>query len=592
MAKKTQHSGKKIPPALRTVRYLRPYWYLIGAATIGGILKLTLPLLLPQVLKYFTDVVLAPDSPFTASQKLAEIYRHMILLLCFFVFVNIPAAYIREISSLRVSNHVMHTMRCQLYQHLLTMASSFHETHKSGQLATRISSDIEQVQDFIWNVATNIWIDALILVVYISLMASIHLPLTVLSCALLPISIFFTKKIQNQIRKSGRQRQEIVSALSGYFQEHMAGFSLIRLFHFEQQETQKFKTLSSQLFFTTQRQDTFSSLGVAVTASFYLIIQTIILCLSSVSIVKGEMTIGDMIVFHSYLGCMLTPLNRFAQLNTVYAKSMAGLERVYEILDTPPDVEEAANALVISEKEPFILEFRNVSFSYPLDPRKKALDHISFSVKEGQTIALAGRSGCGKTTIAHLIARLYDPLEGEILINGQIIRKYSLASLYQQISMVFQDAIFFTGTIADNLKCAKLDATIDELTAAAKAANAYEFIMTMPQKWNTLLGERGTGLSGGQKQRLAIARIFLRNPKFLILDEATSALDSQSESLVQEAIRRLMAGRTSIIIAHRLSAIEHADQILVMDNGRITEQGTHSQLIRQKWGYAHLYQTQ
>ena len=158
--------------------------------------------------------------------------------------------------------------------------------------------------------------------------------------------------------------------------------------------------------------------------------------------------------------------------------------------------------------------------------------------------------------------------------------------------MVFQDAIFFSGTIADNLKCAKLDATIDELTAAAKAANAYEFIMTMPQKWNTLLGERGTGLSGGQKQRLAIARIFLRNPKFLILDEATSALDSQSESLVQEAIRRLMAGRTSIIIAHRLSAIEHADQILVMDNGRITEQGTHSQLIRQKWGYAHLYQTQ
>ncbi len=585
-------SQKKQSAALRTIMYIKPHWYLILVSTIAGVLKLTLPLILPQVMKYFTDELLPAPSPLTASQKIQEIYKWLFILLFLFLFIYIPAAFLREAGSQEVSNRIMHTMRCQLYDHLQIMSARFHQKNKSGSLVTRINSDVEQIHGFIWSVATNVWIDSIILVVYLALMVRINIPLTIIAFITLPTSVVVTKKIREHIRKSSKCAQREISDISGYMQERMSGFAVVKLFHMEEQEKKQFDGISNSIYRFTRKRNRFSSLGVAITGSFSEIISSIIICLSAVFIVKGDMTIGDMIVFYSYLGYLITPLRRFAELNVTYARTIAGIERVYEILDTPPDIVERDDAVDFSPEAPVTIHFDHVSFQYDNDSDIQNLSDICFSVKEGEQVALVGSSGCGKTTVVNLLARFYDVNSGAIRVAGQDIRDYTLASLYNQMGMVFQDTILFSGTIAENLKYGKPDATLEEMTAAAKAANAYDFIMNAPEGWNTLLGERGIGLSGGQKQRLSIARVFLRNPRLLILDEATSALDSESENLVQSALDNLMQNRTSIIIAHRLSTIINVDKIIVMDKGRIVETGTHGDLLARNGRYTELYHMQ
>lgn len=579
-------------PAVRTLLYAKPYWYLILLSTAAGVIKLTLPLLLPQVLKYFTDEVLPAGSIFTMEQKVYEIYKWLFILLLSYIFVYIPAAFFREAGSQEVSNRIMHTMRCQLYEHLQKMSARFHQENKSGALVTRINSDVEQVHGFIWSVATNVWIDSILLVVYLYLMLRINFLLTVVSFITLPASVIATKKIRALIRKSSRQTQNEISDISGYLQERMAGYAVVKLFNMEEKEKQQFENLSHSIYRCGRRRNRFSSLGVAVTSAFSEVISSIIVCMSALIILSGDMTIGDMIVFYSYLGYLITPLRRFAELNVTYARTIAGIERVYEILDTPPDIIEKQDAIPLNPQSGMDISFNHVVFRYESQSNAPNLNDISFSIKEGEKIALVGSSGCGKTTVVNLLARFYDTDKGSITIAGHSIQDYTLSSLYKQMGMVFQDTILFSGTIAENLLYGKPDARPEEMEAAAKAANAYDFIMKTPNGWDTMLGERGIGLSGGQKQRLSIARVFLRNPRLLILDEATSALDSESEKLVQEALDNLMKGRTSIVIAHRLSTIVNVDKIIVMDKGRIVETGTHEELLKKNGRYTQLYHMQ
>lgn len=583
---------KKQNPALRTLSYIKPHWYLIVASTFFGVLKLTLPLLLPQVMKYFTDVVLAVGSTLTTDQKIHEIYKWLFIMLFVFIFIYIPSAFIREAGSQEVSNRVMHTMRCQLYDHLQKMSARFHQENKSGALVTRINSDVEQVHSFIWSVATNIWIDSIILIVYLYMMVTINVPLTIVAFVTLPISVITTKKIRAHIRQNSKKTQKEVSDISGYLQERMAGYAVVKLFNMEEHEKEQFNGISKLIYHFTRKRNNFTSLGVAITNAFSEVISCIIICFSALIIIKGEMTIGDMIVFYSYLGYLITPLRRFAELNVTYARSIAGIERVYEILDTPLDIVEKEDAIPLASDAPMNIEFQHVFFQYDAHSDIKNLNDVSFTIHEGEKVALVGSSGCGKTTAVNLIARFYDIDKGKLLLAGRPLSDYTLSSLYDQMGMVFQDTILFSGTIEENLRYGKPDATMDEMIAAAKAANAYDFIMKSPDGWNTLLGERGVGLSGGQKQRLSIARVFLRNPRLLILDEATSALDSESETLVQEALDNLMENRTSIIIAHRLSTIINVDKIIVMDKGKIVEMGKHEELLSRNGRYTELYHMQ
>lgn len=575
---------------IRILKYVIPHWYLILASTLAGVVKLTLPLVLPQVVAYFTDDVLISGNFPTAQQKIDEIWKWMLILLALYLFVYIPAAYIRQAGATEVSNRIMHTMRCEVYGYLQKMSSSFHQKNKSGELVTRINNDVEKIHEFVWNVATNIWIDGIVVLVYLWLMGSVNLLLTILAAIVLPLSVLITKKIRMHIRKESKKVQQNLSEISGYMQERMAGYATVKLFNMEEHEGKKFNGCSKALYGYSRRVNQYFSLGEAITGALSEIICSLIVCLSAVFIVKGEMTVGDLIIFYAYLGYFITPLRRFAELNVTYARSIAGIERVFEILDTPLDIQEKENALVLSENAPINIEFQKVSFGYTQDYFNVA--DISLTICEGEKVALVGSSGCGKTTLVNLLTRFYDVNQGSIRIAGNDIRDYRLYSLYQQTGIVFQDTVLFSGTIEENIRYGKQNASMEEMEQAARAANAYDFIMSTPDKWQTLLGERGIGLSGGQKQRLAIARVFLKNPRLLILDEATSALDSESEELVQEALDHLMTNRTSIVIAHRLTTIVNADRIIVMDGGRIVEQGRHEELLKQNGRYSELYHMQ
>lgn len=583
---------KNMHPAWRTIRYILPYWYLIAASTVAGVLKLTVPLVLPQVVKYFTDVVLVSGSPLSAEEKMTEIYKWLLILLCLYIFIYIPAAFIRQAGSTEVSNRVMHTMRCQLFNHLQGMSAQFHHENKSGSLVTRVNSDVEQVHGFIWNVATNIWIDSIVLMIYLVLMLRMNVPLTVVAAVTLPLSVIATKKIRARIRKANKKVLREFSDISGYMQERMAGFAVVKLFGMEEQEKDRFHDISESIYRNNRKVNRYFSLGEALTASFSEIICAVVVCFAAGFIVKGDMSIGDMIVFYSYLGYFITPIRRFAELNVTYARSIAGIERVYEILDTKPDIVEKKEPARLPKNARMDIAFRHVSFQYDKHSYIHNIDDVSFSVQEGEKIALVGSSGCGKTTIVNLLTRFYDTDSGTIYLAGKELREYSLDSLYAQMGMVFQETILFSGTIEENLRYGKPDATMEELEAAVRAANAYDFIMKTPDGWNTMLGERGIGLSGGQKQRISIARVFLRNPKLLILDEATSALDSESEKLVQEALDQLMENRTTIVIAHRLSTVVNVDKIFVMDKGRIVEMGKHEELLKKGGRYTELYRMQ
>lgn len=576
---------------IRILKYVLPHWHLILLSTVGGVVKLSLPLVLPQVVKHFTDDVLAASGAYvTAQQKIDEIWKWLFILLVLYIFVYVPAAFIRQVGATEVSNRIMHTMRCQVFGYLQKMSASFHQNNKSGELVTRINSDVEQVHGFVWNVVTNIWIDGIMVIIYLWMMMQINVVLTVLAAVVLPLSVVITKRIRMHIRNASRNVQENISGISGYMQERMAGFATVKLFNMEAFEEEKFNGLSQQIYDFTRKTNRYFSAGEAVTGAMSEIIASIIVCLSAVFIVKGKMSVGDLIIFYSYLGYFITPLRRFAELNVTYAKSIAGIERVFAILDTPVDIREKEKAHVLSADTPMEIAFQHVSFGYTKDVC--TVSDISLTLHEGEKIALVGSSGCGKTTIVNLLARFYDVDTGSITIAGRDIRDYKLDSVYRQMGMVFQDTVLFSGTIEENIRYGKPDADMEELEQAAKAANAYDFIMGTPDKWQTLLGERGIGLSGGQKQRLAIARVFLRNPRLLILDEATSALDSESEELVQDALDHLMANRTSVVIAHRLSTIVNADRIVVMNQGRIVEQGKHEELLKRNGRYAELYHMQ
>lgn len=581
----------KTNSAIRILSYIVPHWHLVMASTIAGVVKLSMPLILPQVIGYFTDELLV-STYISNTDKVNEILKWLVILLGIYILIYIPAAFIRQAGSIEVANRIMNKMRCELFEHLQLMSAEFHNNNRSGSLVTRVNSDVEQVHEFIWGVVTNIWIDGITIIIYIVLLCRINVFLTIVACLALPVSVIATKRIRERISQNSRKARKGLSDISGYMQERMSGFSVVKLFGMEKFENDKFKEYSDKIYKYNRNTNRFFSLGEAITSSFSEVICSVVVCLSAILIVKDKMTIGEMIIFETYIAYFITPIKRFAELNVTYSKSIAGIERVFDIFDIKPEIHEKENALIFSGKEDVRIAFQNVNFRYDKTASEYILKDISFSIEPEEKVALIGSSGCGKSTIINLLARFYDIDSGKISFGNRDLYDYSMASIYNQMGIVFQETILFSGTIEENVRYGKINATIQELERAAEAANAADFIKNFPDGWNTMIGERGTGLSGGQKQRISIARVFLKNPKLLILDEATSALDSESEAQVQDALDNLMKKRTTIIIAHRLSTIVNADKIIVMDKGRIVEIGTHEQLLQLNGRYKELYDMQ
>ena len=418
--------------------------------------------------------------------------------------------------------------------------------------------------------------DAIAVVVILYFLLRIDVLTTVVALATFPVYLFFFRRFSDEIRTVTRRLQDELSTMSSSAQERIAGSIVVHAFAQERTEKKRFEADSERLFSTNMRRILIQSLNQSITGTLVNISPLIVICFGGYRVIAGHMTVGELIAVTMYLSPLYLPLQRFSELNVVYANAMAALDRIYEIMDEKPEIVDSPGAIDLPHIQGGV-EFDRVSFSY--NDSCPVLHDVSFRVRPGERVALVGPSGSGKTTIISLIPRFYDVHAGQVRIDGRDVRDVTIKSLRRHIGMVLQDPILFSGSVRENILYGKPNATDEEVIEASRAANAYEFIMSMPHGFDSEVGERGCFLSGGQRQRLTIARAFLKDPKILILDEATANLDPESEHLIQNAMKRLVIGRTTFIIAHRLSTVINADRILVLSAGQVVESGTHHELL-------------
>ncbi|NLB94281.1 MAG: ABC transporter ATP-binding protein [Armatimonadetes bacterium] len=487
-----------------------------------------------------------------------------------------------------VGQLVLFDLRNDIFRHLQKLSLSYYEKNQAGKILARVMWDVQNVHQLFSSAFIQLISDTFAIIIFIVILFSMSAKLAFYSILVLPLYAWTFLILRPRIRRASQDVQEKFSYIVGSVSERITGAKVVKSFTRERSEQRRFVGDIREK--TTLELDMIKlSTTLGTTSEFISGLGTaIILCYGSYLAIREEagMTAGRLVQFTSYLAQLYGPIVRVVQVNDVIQRASVALERIFEVLDTKPSVAEKPDAVPLPPVKGHVV-VENVSFGY--DPDKLVLKGISLDVQPGQMIALVGPSGSGKSTLSNLIPRFYDPIEGRILIDGYDLKDVTLHSLRSQIGIVLQETLLFSGTIRDNLRYGAPEATDEELVAAAKAANAHDFIIEQENGYDTEIGERGMKLSGGQKQRLAIARAILRDPRILILDEATSALDSESEALIQEALERLMRGRTTFVVAHRLSTIMRADRIVVLDKGEIAEMGTHIELLENNGIYARLY---
>ncbi len=606
-------SPRSRSPLLRFLGYVAPHkWYIAGAAG-SGILKFVIPLAFPLALKYLTDVVLARD-----PRAAGEATNHLLERGCASVLQALPwlgegnnghltviglsllvlymmlavASFYRSYWAGQAGHRLIFDLRYALYQHIQGMSHSFFDERRSGAIVARFVSDIQLAQNFVGSALTNVWMDSAALGFVVWILFVLEHRLAWVALAVIPFYIVLIRYFSPRIKAASQSVQEMLEDFSGELQEKIAGAAVVKAFGREQHEATRFYQSSQTLLDLTLRNVSLSSANQAGTTLLTSVAPLLVVWAASAMILHGTLSVGTMIAFYAYLGSLYLPLQRFSELSVVVSNSLAAIDRIFEFFDIRPEVTEARDARRL-ERVAGRVTLRDVTFSYPSRRNgHPVLSGVDLDVSPGETVAIVGRSGAGKSTLVSLIPRFYDVSEGTVCIDGVDLRRVSLASLRAQIGIVPQDPILFSGTLQENLLYGKPDATEAEVLVAAHAANAHEFIAPLPDGYLTLVGERGLRLSGGQRQRVAIARTFLKDPPILILDEATAALDSESENLIHDALRRLMSGRTTFIIAHRLSTVMNADRIVVIEKGVVCEIGRHAELLTRSGVYRQLYEEQ
>jgi len=580
--------GSKYWNFIRFLKYVRPYTKYLVIATIGGIAKFVVPLLVPQVTRHLLDNVFL-NTALSPEKKLHDLLFYAGGMMCIFVFIYAPFVYLRHLYADKASHRAVFDLRCDLYYRILRMSASFFNRTKSGEIITRLISDIQLAQNIIGTALTNVWMDAIAIVVVLYFLFRIDMTMTLVALSTFPVYVMVFRKFSDRIRRTTRQAQDQLSVMSSNAQERISGSMVIHAFAQEVYEKTRFRAESEELFSTNMRRVLIQSLHQAMAGALVGLAPLVIICYGGYRVIHGNITVGELIAITMYLGPLYLPLQRFSELNIVFSNSMAALDRIYEIMDEKPEIVDGPAAIELSQVRGDVT-FEGVSFAY--NQGCPILKDVTFSVRAGQKVALVGPSGSGKTTIVNLIPRFYDLSAGRVMIDGHDVRDVKIKSLRRHIAMVLQDPVLFSGTIRENILYGNPSASEKDIIKATEAANAYDFIGSLPEGFETQVGERGALLSGGQKQRITIARAFLKDPEILILDEATSSLDSQSEYLIQDAMARLVKGRTTFIIAHRLSTIIHADQIFVLSAGSVIESGTHEELLDKEGAYKDLYEGQ
>ena len=573
----------------RYLKFVKPYRYRIIATIIVGIIKFGIPMLIPLLIKYAIDGVINNHS-LTNQEKFSHLGVAIGIALFIFLIVRPPIEFIRQYLAQWTSNKILYDIRKQLYNHLQALSARFYANNQVGQVISRVINDVEQTKDFILTGLMNIWLDCITIIIALSIMFFLDVKLTFAAIFIFPFYILTVYFFFGRLRKLTRVRSQALAEVQGFLHERVQGMSVIKSFAIEDNEAKNFDNHNKNFLQRAFQHTRWNAYSFAAINTVTDLGPIIVIGVGSYLAITGSITVGTLAAFVGYLEQLFGPLRRLVSSFTTVTQRFASMDRVFQLMDEDYDIKNGIGAQPIKISEGQI-DLKHVSFKYN-ENEKEVLHDINLTINKGETVAFVGMSGGGKSTLINLIPRFYDVTQGEILIDHHNVKEFLTGSLRNQIGLVQQDNILFSDTVKENILLGRPDATDDEVVEAAKMANAHDFISNLPNGYDTEVGERGVKLSGGQKQRLSIARIFLNNPPVLILDEATSALDLESEAIIQEALDVLSKDRTTLIVAHRLSTITHADRIVVMENGRIVETGTHQQLINKRGAYEHLYSIQ
>lgn len=569
----------------KMLSYYKPYKGIFFADMFFAILASATTLTIPIIVRYITQNVI---------HKPAEEALHVITILGIIMVILVA---VECYSKYFISNygHVMgakmeYDMRAEIFAHYQKLSFSFYDDQKVGQLMSRITSDLFDITELLHHGPENLVISVIKIIGSLIILIHISPILTMAAFALIPIMFVYAYFFNKKMKRAFKRNRVQIAEINAQIEDNLSGIRVVKSFANEEIEKGKFKEGNDG--FLDAKKDSYKYMGGyhAGLGAFTTLIQIVVLLSGAVLITKGIVSVTDLITFLLYIGIFTEPVKTLIDFTEQFQNGYTGFERFMEIIHIRPDIKDKKGAVKLKNVKGNI-DFENVSFRYE-DNAEKVLNHVNLSVKAGAYMALVGSSGAGKSTLCSLIPRFYDVTGGSIKIDGTDIRDIKLKSLRDHIGIVQQEVYLFVGTIYENIKYGKPDATKEEVIQAAKNANAHDFIMSLPNGYDTDIGQRGIKLSGGQKQRISIARVFLKNPPILIFDEATSALDNESEKVVQESLEVLAKNRTTFVIAHRLSTIRNAEKILVLTENGIEESGSHEELMEKEGIYKNLYNMQ
>lgn len=566
---------------LRILSYIKPYMHRLLFAMVCTIMAAAGNLYIPWIIKDMIDEVLADKNGTMLNWIAASIIAIFIVRGLFWYGQNYLMSY--------VGQSVIIDIRAAVFKKLQRLSVSFYDKNKTGTIMSYVTNDVNALQSAMVENTIEMITEGFILIGSVVAMIYLDWRLTLFTVCTFPVVLWFMEFFGKKIRKTGGRIQECTADITSVLQESVASARVIKSFVREDYEVDRFDVENKANFRANMKNAQLMATLTPVVELVAAIGVTMIIWYGGNNVINGTITAGSLVAFLTYAVNISNPIKRLTRVIGNIQKALAAAQRVFMIIDMPEEIAESRDAKQLPEVSGKV-EFQNVSFAY--NDKGNVITDLSFSVKPGEVIAIVGPSGAGKSTIANLLLRFYDVNKGDIKIDGHSVREVTLDSLREQVGIVPQETMLFNGSVYNNILYGRLDATKEEIEAAAKAANAHDFIMQLTDGYETKLGDRGVNLSGGQRQRIAIARAILKNPRILILDEATSALDTESERVVQEALDRLMVGRTSFVIAHRLSTVKNADKILVLEKGNLVESGTHDELLALDGLYAHLYKIQ